>query len=506
MKKVTSLALAVCSLIIFASSVRAELRLSTIFGDHMVVQRDQPIRIWGSAEKQQKVTVEFGEQVQATNADDSGAWQVTLKKSLPASNNPRQLLARTDSEERIVQDVVVGDVWHASGQSNMAMTVDSVARRLPAATQHIADALTSGIRFRRIHAGPASQPQQNVPAGNWQVCSPTTVKSFSAAAYYFARQIHSELEIPIGIIDSSRGGTPIEPFIPREAFSSHPTLRAELELGDKGDLAGIWRLAGGVRARDDNWLPGRLFHSQTSPITNFAVRGIVWYQGESNCGDGEDPRDYEHKMRALISGWRTALGNNDLPFYFVQLPGSGAREGWPFLREQQRLASTAPNSGMAVTIDLLDHDIHPLNKVDVGLRLAKLALAKTYGKNIPFSGPSFTRATIDGDTITIHFAHAESGLMTAKKEGLNDPVESSQLRLMHFEVAAADGAWHPANANIQNKTIVVKSEQVTNPKAVRYAYAIDPHHCHLYNRDGLPASPFCSDPKLLNFVPAIPSD
>ncbi|MFT7643103.1 MAG: sialate O-acetylesterase [Pirellulaceae bacterium] len=505
MKRILFLLLALCSYWSLASStVRAELRLATIFSDHMVIQRDQPIRIWGWSEKQQVVKVEFSGQVISTTADDTGAWKITFKKGLAASSEPRKLSVRTDSAERVIEDIVIGDVWHASGQSNMAMTVNSVARRLPAAAKHIAEAKTSGIRFRRIHAGPATQPQLNVPNGSWQTCSPATVKSFSAAAYYFARSIHAELNIPIGIIDSSRGGTPIEPFIPREAFTSHPTLRAELELGDKDDLAAIWRLAGGVRARDANWLPGRLFQSQTAPITRLAVRGVIWYQGESNCGVGEDPRDYEHKMRALISGWRKAIENDALPFYFVQLPGSGAREGWPYLREQQRLASNMPHSGMAVTIDLLDHDIHPLNKVDVGRRLAKLAIAGAYGKDIPFSGPSFSKAEINGDTVTAHFNHADNGLVLAVKKGISEPVESSDIELSHFELAEADGKWYPATAKIHGKTVVVKSKDVSAPKAVRYGYAIDPQHCHLYNRDGLPASPFCSSAKYLTFVPDIP--
>jgi sialate O-acetylesterase len=148
--------------------------------------------------------------------------------------------------------------------------------------------------------------------------------AFSGVAFYFVRQLHRELGVPVGIIDSSRGGTPIEPFIPREAFGAHPTLRRELDLGDQCDLDGFWKLPGGVRARDANWLPGRLFNSRLAPLARFTVRGAIWYQGESNSGVGEDPRDYQHKMRALITGWRHAFGNEQMPVYFIQLPGSGA--------------------------------------------------------------------------------------------------------------------------------------------------------------------------------------
>jgi sialate O-acetylesterase len=222
----------------------------------------------------------------------------------------------------------------------MAMTMGAVSRKLESAKQDIKAAALASIRFRRVKEDESRKPMNDIPEGTgWTVCSADTVAGFSAAAFYFARILHREVGVPVGIIDSSRGGTPIEPFIPREAFTSHPTLRRELELGDLEDLTGIWKLPGGVRARDTNWLPGRLFHSRIAPITRFAVRGVIWYQGESNCGDGEDPRDYRHKMRALINGWRSAIGEERLPFYFVQLPGSGAGVGWPYLREQRVLSA-----------------------------------------------------------------------------------------------------------------------------------------------------------------------
>ena len=239
---------------------------------------------------------------------------------------------------------------------------------------------------------------------------------------------------------------------------------------------------------------------------SFAARGTIWYQGESNCGDGEDPRDYQHKMRALITGWRTALGDANLPFYFVQLPGSGARAGWPYLREQQRLSTDLPNTGMVVTIDLLDDDIHPPNKIDVGERLARWALAGAYQKQIPFSGPLFERAEISDGEATVYFRHAENGLMVATKRGLAEAEETPQAKLAHFELADEEGRWQPAVAVIKDRTVKVTSESVPHPVAVRYAYAISPEGCNLYNRDGLPASPFCSDPTLLDYAPEIASD
>ena len=485
------------------SVAHAELKLAGIFSDHMVLQREQPVPIWGWADKGRVVTVKFDDQNVTATVDESGTWQAILKP-LATSDEARKLVAACDGESVVVADVVVGDVWHASGQSNMAMNVQAVARHLSQAKVDMAGAKLPTIRFRRIDEQESAVPRKDIARqSGWSVCSPDTAGGFSAAAFYFARKLHLELNVPIGIVDTSRGGTPIEPFIPRAAFSAHPTLLRELELGDQEDLLGIWKLPGGVRARDANWLPGRLFHSRMAPINRFAVRGAIWYQGESNCGDGEDPRDYRHKMRALITGWRTELGNDELPFYFVQLPGSGARAGWPYLREQQRLSLGLPHTGMAVTIDLFHEDIHPPNKFDVGERLARLALADEYKRKVPSSGPEFDRVKIADGRAVVYFTHAESGLMTAIKDGLAEPKEDRAISLTHFELADQAGIWHPADATIDGATVIVRNERLPNPTAVRYAYAVNPPQCRLYNRDGLPAAPFCSHPELLKFEPEL---
>lgn len=482
----------------------AEVRLAGVFADHMVLQRGRPVQVWGWADKGDDVTVDFAEQSAQTTADENGAWSVTLKP-LVACPEGRELCAQIAGESMVIRDVVVGEVWHASGQSNMAMTVGAMARELAPVKSDIAAADLPAIRFCRINEGESSQPLDDLRAtASWTPCSPTTVAGFSGVAFYFARQLHKELDVPVGIIDSSRGGTPIEPFIPREAFGSHPTLRRELELGDHGDLEAIWRLPGGVRARDANWLPGRLFNSRLAPITRLAVHGAIWYQGESNCGVGEDPRDYQHKMSALITGWRQVLGNEQMPVYFVQLPGSGAGEGWPYLREQQRLAADLPHTGMVVTVDIDGVGIHPPNKIDVGRRLALWALAKDYGKQVAFSGPMFEGQEIQGDKIVVHFKHADSGLMVATKDGLLAPREVPGAGLAHFELADNSGAWWPAEASIDGITVVVTSAKVQSPVAVRYAYRVSPENCNLYNRDGLPASPFSSEPELLRYDPGLP--
>lgn len=477
------------------------LRLAGVFTDHMVLQRDRPVVIWGWAEQDATVSVRFSDQQVETQASPAGAWSITLKP-LGASRHGSTMRVESGDQSIAIDDVVIGEVWHASGQSNMAMTVGDMSRELDVVQADVAAAELPTVRFCRIDEAESLEPRADLRRPtSWIVCSPTAVTGFSGAAFYFSRALQRALDVPIGVIDSSRGGTPIEPFIPRAAFDAHPVLRQELQLGDREDLEGIWKLIGGVRARDTAWLPARLFHSRFVPIQQFAVRGVIWYQGESNCGDGEDPRAYEHKMRALITGWRTAFGNHDMPIYFVQLPGSGAGPGWPYLREQQRLAANLPHTGMVVTIDLEGAGIHPANKIDVGHRLAAWALAHDYGKPVPYSGPMFDRQEIQGNSIVVHFKHADTGLMIATKLGLDAPRESPDLALSHFEIADASGVWHPATAQIDGTTVVVTSNTGVAPIAVRYAYTVSPINCNLYAQTGLPAAPFCSRPELLKYEP-----
>lgn len=490
---------------VFGADAAEPLRLANIFADHMVLQRDQPIRVWGWANGGETVKVAFaGQQAEAQAAPD-GAWSITLTP-LAASSAGEPLQVESGGESVVIRDVLIGEVWHASGQSNMAMNVGAMAGELGIVKTDVAAADLPSIRFCRINEAESAQPLSDLRSkATWTVCNPKSVSGFSGVAFYFARKLHQELDVPVAVIDSSRGGTPIEPYIPRAAFDAHPTLRRELQLGDQGDLAGIWKLPGGVRARDANWLPGRLFHSRLAPISRFATRGAIWYQGESNSGVQEDPRDYQHKMRALINGWRQAFGSEKLPIYYVQLPGSGAGEGWPYLREQQRLAADLPQTGMVVTVDLDGAGIHPANKIDVGHRLARWALAHDYGKEIAFSGPMFERQNIQGDKIVVHFKHAESGLMAATKDGLAAPSETPDAEVSHFEITDKSGEWHPATATIDGTTVVVTSSALKAPIAVRYAYKVSPKDCNLYNRAGLPAAPFCSQPDLLEYDPKLPN-
>ena len=469
----------------------ADLKLAAIFSDHMVLQTGVPVTVWGTADAGAMVSVTLAGQKQIALAGGDGLW-VTKLDPLSVSEAPQAMVVSCNEVVRKCEDVLVGEVWHASGQSNMEMNVGSVAAGLEAVQAQMNQWNLPAIRFRSVKPNESLKPLPDIAPGPWQVCSPGTVTNFSAAAFFFARRLHAELKVPIGVIDTSRGGTPIEPYIPREAFAAHPTLRRELELGDQNDLAGLKALAGGVFARDANWLPGRLFNSRLAPLARFPARGVIWYQGESNSGVEEDPRDYEYKMRALMNGWRAEFRQEKLPFYFVQMPVGGAGDNWPQLREEQRRCAGLPQAGMAVTIDLDGADIHPLNKVDVGERLAKWALAKDYGQPIAFSGPLFSKAVMADGKCTVHFEHVASGLMVATKAGLAAPVETPVMALKHFELQNEAGTWLPAEAEIAGKVVVVKSDQVPRPASVRYAFGKVPLGCNLYNRDGLPASPFTS--------------
>jgi len=468
-----------------------EFKLATVFSDHMVLQRGMPLAVWGTADAGTQVTVEIAGQKKTVTADAGGKWLADLDP-LTEESRPQVLSVTNGAAILKCEDLLVGEVWHACGQSNMAMTVGEVAKALTEVKAQIPEWNLASVRFRRVSDAESAKPLEEVQTGAWRVCVPDTVPGFSAAAFFFALRLHQELKVPVAIIDSSRGGTPIEPFIPRQAFDAHSTLRREVELADQNDLAGLKALPGGVFARDANWLPGRLFNSRMVPLSRLAVRGVIWYQGESNSGIDEDPRDYEHKMRALMNGWRGVLQREELPFYFVQLPASGAGANWPRLREEQRRCASLPNVGMVVTVDLLGAGIHPANKVDVGERLARWALARTYGKAVPFSGPLFAKAEFHEGRCVVHFDHVGSGLMVASKEGLAAPVETPAAALNLFEIKNELGEWLPAEARIEGKTVLVSS-QVAHPVAVRYAVQTSPQGCNLYNRDGLPASPFCSE-------------
>ncbi|YCM42313.1 sialate O-acetylesterase [Verrucomicrobiaceae bacterium 227] len=455
--------------------------------------------MWGTAGAGAGVTVEFSGQSKITTSGEDGQWMVRLDP-LESDAVGSGMTVRSGDEKIEVSDLLVGEVWYASGQSNMEMNVASCAKKIEFVREVLTEPKSRLIRTMRLGNPDTAKELEELPgAVAWQVDTPKNRAGQSAAAYFYARELHDELEVPVGIIEGSWGGKPIEGFIPRAQFEKSPGLKTILELSEANELGKLAKMEGGVVIRNTAGRPGRIFNARVAPVAPYAVKGFLWYQGESNAGTGEDPRNYREKMRALVEGWRSAWKQDDLPFYFVQLPSyNDSASGWVRLREEQRLSLEIPKTGMAVTIDLKDSDIHPSNKVDVGKRLASWALAKDYGKSVPYSGPLFQSIEVEGRQITVNFEHVGDGLMVAQKEGLGAPVASKEMPLAHFEIADEAGHWHAAKATIEGAAVVVQSEAVSAPVAVRYACEGDPENANLYNRAGFPASPFCSK---LEFLP-----
>ena len=331
------------------------------------------------------------------------------------------------------------------------------------------------------------------PRGQWQICSPQTISGFTAVGYSFGRELQKNLKVPIGLVGTNWGGTRIEPWTPPVGFKSVPNLKDYVENLDAIEAA---KKSGGNRPRPKGGAV-EIYNGMVAPLVPLSVRGAIWYQGESNAGDG---LRYEYLKEALVNGWRSVFGNDKLSFYWVQLAnfqgpnGNPAGGGWGPVREGQRRALRVPGTGMAVIIDIGDaRDIHPRNKQDVGKRLALWALAKDYGREIVYSGPLYKGMKKEGDAIRISFDHVGSGLIVGRKEGLNAVMEVGGGQLGHFAIQGSDDQWHWASARIDGDTVVVWKEGVKDPKHVRFGYESNPATINLYNKEGLPASPFTTD-------------
>lgn len=503
--KVASHLYAILLLLVPLSAAQsAELKLATIFSDHMVLQRDKPVPVWGWADPGERIRVAFAGQTQMTTADADGRWQVQLK-AMPANAKPQSLSIQSDkpNRRREVTDILVGEVWLGSGQSNMAMTV-SRARDFE---QEKAAADAPLIRMFKENSGAAKTPQTDAQ-GSWSVCSPETVGNFSATLYFFGRTLHEELNVPVGLINSSVGGTPIESWIAAEAQARSPELQeahaADLKAYQEFDEAKAtaqyenalarWKeraakaKAAGqpvprrpvslVERHKRRGGPGGLFNGKIFPLIPYAIRGVVWYQGEANSQPGKGHL-YQYQLPLLVKDWRKRWGE-ELPFAWVQLPNFQREgEGWMLVREGMLKTLRLPHTGMAITTDIGEsNDIHPKNKQDVGRRLGVWALGDVYEKKgIATSGPLPAAHKIQGKEIVVSFTHCDGGL---KAEG---------DQLTGFEIAGEDGRWKPATARIEGDHVVVSHPSVSNPTAVRYAWAADPE-ANLFNGQGLPASPF----------------
>lgn len=469
------LSLSCIVVILSAFFVQAETKLPSIIGSHMVLQQGEKCPIWGWDDSDKQVTVEFAGQKHTTKVGDDGRWEVHLD-SMKANAKGQTLTIRGSSKIELT-DVLVGEVWLCSGQSNMEWRVKQSANP----QEEIANAKHPLIRHIKIPHRPAAQPENDVPSDGWKVCSPQTAADFTAVGYYFARHLQSEIKVPIGLIGSNWGGTRIEPWIPPVGFKSVPALKAN--FADKLDQFPAKR-GNGVNHQS----PLALYNGMINPLLPYTIKGALWYQGESNNGEG---MLYHEKMKALIAGWRSVFNKPELPFYYVQLaPFRYGRDDDPRLPgiwQAQLETLKVPHTGMAVTTDITNvRDIHPKNKQDVGKRLALWALVKDYGKKLKtqYSGPIFEKTShAEGkDSLTVHFKKLgdhHHGLKTND----NKPIS-------HFEIAGKDGKWHPAKATIvYGDHLIVKSDAVKNPVHVRFGWhqMAEPN---LVNGAGLPASPF----------------
>ena len=493
----------------------ADVRLPAIFSDHAVLQQGVSLPVWGWAEPGEDVTVTVAGQTKTVKAGADGAWRVTLDALKPGAT---LTLTVKGKNTLAVQDVLVGEVWLGSGQSNMGLTVSSCNDY---AKEQAAAALPN-FRMFTVDRVVGKTPQKEC-AGKWVVCASNTVGAFSATAYFFGRDLHQKLGVPVGMINSSWGGTPIEAWTSDDALKAVPALKPvtdlwaektatpwdEAKAKDAYDKQVVmWKeavkkakAAGKVTPRApkkaidprlDSHHPANLFNGMIAPLIPFAIKGAVWYQGESNANDLTATL-YGTQLQTLIQDWRTRWGA-EFPFAWVQLPNFHSSDrNWPLVREGMLQTLNVPKTGMAITMDIGETgNIHPKNKQDVGHRLAFWAMDTVYGqKAASISGPLPAGHMVKGGEVVCAFTHADGGLVAKGGE------------LKGFVIAGADQKWVPATAKIAGDTVVVSSPDVKEPVAVRYAWAADPE-CNLFNGAGLPASPFRTDAFEFPLVVATP--
>ena len=487
--------LSVFSIIFAAScSLSAQVKVASIFSDHMVVQRNQPVHVWGWAEPLEQGTVTFRGAQTHFVSDSLGRWTVYLPGG--SAGGPFDLVVQGTNRIE-VRDVLVGDVWLASGQSNMQF---EMSNRLTDGPAEIAAANFPRIRLMTVHDKFADHPLEDADVSGWSTCTPETIRNFSAIAYFFAREISAKEQIPIGIINSSWGGTPAEAWTSLDALASNPSLmpvfaaradmmdqlnsterkqQSERRINEERNASGEAPLAVPWRPDPNTWNPAALYNAMIAPLTPFPIRGVIWYQGESNTDVLRAPI-YQELFRTMIDDWRKQWKLEEMPFLYVQLANFANTDQWPAVREAQRKILELRNTGMVVTVDIGETDnIHPADKQDVGHRLALWARDIVYGESVEDSGPLFTYAWPEASEMVVAFTHAE-GLR------VNGP------NLTGFEVAGEDRRFFQATGRVDGEKVSVQSSEVSAPRYVRYGWANDPK-CNLFNSAGLPASPFSSE-------------
>jgi len=488
---------------------RGQVSLNSLFGDDMVIQRDSEVCVWGKAEPGEVVSVSttLNRHAKKAVADTKGNWQTFVKT--PTAGKKFELAAKGQSNNVVIKNIIAGDIWVCAGQSNMGFPAygDSQADKIFKLA-----AKYPNIRFYQRPNQGTDSPAEDVN-GRWQVCDPETVKMFSAVGFWFAREVNDELNVPIGLIYSAIGGTNANSWLPAEAMRADPVLLPIMQEYDKlipgyperkaevarktagyhaavkkarqegnpkppipGDIC--WKMIHGPMGPDHPARPGAYYNGMIAPMAKFAIKGVLWYQGEANAYGGQ-PRQYYTLFPTLIKCWRKNWGRDDLPFLFAQLPNFKNGGNWVIVRDAQlHTLKTVSDTAMVVGIDIGDpDDIHPTNKEPMGHRFALAALADVYGKDVIGSGPVYSRVKFYADKAMVSFEHIGSGLVAKGGE------------LREFEICGKDKKFFPAKAVIMGDTVAVSSEEVINPIAVRYGWKNNPD-CNLYNFEDLPASPF----------------
>ena len=542
-----SVLFALLAFVIAAAPVRANVRLPAIFSDHMVLQQGVKIPVWGGGDVGEEVTVTLGDRTGKATTGADGKWRVDLD-TVPASTQPLTLVVAGHNSLKI-QDVLVGEVWICSGQSNMEFNLKGAHN----ADTEIPKAADPQLRLFHVTRTTALDPQNDVP-GKWELSAPETVGTFSAVGYFFGRDLREKYQRPVGMIESAWGGTPAQAWTSLSGLQKDPPFTAYIDAHAKvaADLPAAtaaypqlmadyhtqmtqWQSTDGaaynaaVKAWDaaamqatannqpapahpkpDHPMPQPppppqglpqtptvLFNGMIAPLIPYAIKGVIWYQGEANASNGAE---YATLFPRMITDWREKWGAGDFPFLFVQLPNWGAPQtkpvesGWAPLRDAQFKTLALPNTGMAVGIDLGDRNsAHPKDKADIARRLLLAAQHVAYGEELVYSGPTYDSMKVDGDKIRISFKNVGGGLKMGTPPwiaGGGTPPEPTALA--GFAITGADKKWALAEARIEGEQVVVSSAQVPTPVAVRYGWAGNPP-CNLYNKEGLPASPFRTD-------------
>ena len=459
--------------------VSAEIILPKVITNNMVLQREKSVAIWGKADVNEKVTVKFEGQIKTVVADSSGNWEVKLNP-MSASAVPRKMII-SGSNTITLDNILVGEVWLCSGQSNMEYPLDLRLHKFvaPKKGEDLAEKELKGnknplIRFLYVER----KLQTELPTKGWTDCNDSLFRFVSAAGYFFAKELANELKVPIGIISSSWGGTRVEQWTPPTAYEQSPLFKDSV--------------FGKPNFKIDGMIPGKMFTGMLLPIIPYTIKGFLWYQGESNLMI-HDTATFAAKTKLMIDTWRGRWNDNKMPFYFVQIAPyyyskrkdklQHGTDLLPYYWEAQAKCLDIPNTGMVVTTDLVDNlnNIHPSYKWEVGRRLSLWALAKDYGKKIVFSGPLYSKIKIKKNSIELEFTHTGSGLISANGQPLN-----------WFTIAGGDKKFVVAKALIKGNKVIVSSKDVINPIAVRFAWdeTAMPNFC---NKEKLPASPFRTD-------------